>query len=231
MSYFLKEIVCLANSRKNSGRCIAGKEINDNLVGSGIRPVSSRETEEISDRERQFKNMRFPTVLDIIRIPFKKHSPTSFQNENYLIHNNYYWEGVGRFDLGNLPEICGQPTTLWGRDNSSYYGSCDRVPEDSTNKINSSLYLITPNTLEVLVRLEGEEFNNPQRKVRARFSYGGIDYTLPVTDPIIKNSYLAKDNDTYVIQRPYNRMFMCVSIGLPHEGYCYKFVASIIGLP
>jgi hypothetical protein len=81
------------------------------------------------------------------------------------------------------------------------------------------------------VRLEGEEFNNPKRKVRAQFSYGGITYILSVTDPIIEKSYLDKDENTYTIQNPHDRIYVCVSMGLPWEGYCYKFIASIIGLP
>ncbi len=230
MPYFVKKIICLADSRKCSGRCIAGKEMTHNLVGSWIRPVSSRAKEEISDEERRLKNGRFPKVLDIIEIPFKKHNPTSFKNENYLINNKYYWERVRRFDLGNLARLCDQPTTLWGQVSSSYNGLNDRVPEDSTNGINSSLYLITPKTLEILVRLEGEEFDNPRRKVRVRFSYRNTTYLLSVTDPVIENSYLAKSNGVYTIQSPYNQIYICISMGLPWNGYCYKFVASIIGL-
>jgi hypothetical protein len=231
MSDLVKKIICLANSRKPHGRCIAGKEIKNNLVGSWIRPVSSRTDKEISIQECQSKNGRIPEVLDIIEIRFKEHSPTSFQIENYLINHTYYWEQAGHFGLENLPKLCDQPATLWQGGNSSYQGLNDRVSEDSTNRINSSLYLITPNTLKILVREEGREFGNPRRKVRADFSYRGIYYILPVTDPVIENSYLAKDDGTYVIQQPYNRIFMCISIGLPWDGYCYKFVASIIGLP
>ncbi len=49
----LKRIVCLANSRKYSGRCIAGKELlADGRPGRWIRPVSARENEEVSEHER-----------------------------------------------------------------------------------------------------------------------------------------------------------------------------------
>jgi hypothetical protein len=47
-----KRIICLANSRKLSGRCLAGREFVDGCAGDWIRPVSSREHEEVSERER-----------------------------------------------------------------------------------------------------------------------------------------------------------------------------------
>ena len=63
-----KTIVCLANSRKLSGRCIAGKELVNSGYGSWIRPVSHRPTEEISEEERRFENGDDPQILDRISI-------------------------------------------------------------------------------------------------------------------------------------------------------------------
>ena len=45
-----KRIVCLANSRKISGRSIAGREWAENRgAGRWIRPVSARENQEVSE--------------------------------------------------------------------------------------------------------------------------------------------------------------------------------------
>lgn len=48
---FTETMICLANSRKTSGRCIAGKRLTDHLW---LRPVSSRITHEISEYDRRY---------------------------------------------------------------------------------------------------------------------------------------------------------------------------------
>ncbi len=85
MSY-IKRIVCLADSRKMSGRCIAGLEINnDDSVGGWIRPVSIRPSEEISLLDRRFKDGSQPSLLDILEIPMLNPQPHACQTENHLI--------------------------------------------------------------------------------------------------------------------------------------------------
>ncbi len=48
----VKQVVCLANSRKLNGRCIAGKELVQGKATDWIRPVSTREHEEVSEYEQ-----------------------------------------------------------------------------------------------------------------------------------------------------------------------------------
>jgi len=229
MKYSLKKIVCLAKSRKIGGLCFAGKEVSkNNVIGHWIRPVSSRESEEISSNECEYQDGCKPDLLDIIEIPIVKHKPTCHQCENYLIDDEYYWSKEDAFHKNNLAQLCDYPKTLWEPHDSSYYGVKDRVHEFFKDDLKDSLYLISPSSLTIEVQTEGEEFGNPRRKVRARFKYNGEMYFFPITDPDIERIYYKKENGRYIIEKPEGMIFLCVSIGLPHEGYCYKFVASII---
>ena len=217
------KIVCLANSRKISGRCIAGKIAEEN---KWIRPVSNRESEEISEEERRYENGEMPKLLDIISIPVKERKPILHQMENYLIDDDYYWIKTGDFE-GSLNDLLDSPKDLWGTGYSSYQGNNDRMPENMCANYSESLYLIKPQNLEIIVRVEGEEFGNAKRKVRAEFGYNGKTYLFPVTDPVVERKYLSGENGSFTLA--IDKIHLCVSVGLPYNGYCYKFIASIIG--
>ena len=81
----VKRILCLANSKKMSGRCVAGREVLDTGPGPWIRPVSDRPTKEVSKKERQYQDGSDPRVLDIIDVPLIRHQPDACQTENWLL--------------------------------------------------------------------------------------------------------------------------------------------------
>lgn len=84
-------IICLANSRKLAGRCIAGREWTEKGAGRWVRPVSAREHQEVSEYERQYEDGSDPRVLDIVDIPMLEPKPQGFQSENWLLDPHYYW--------------------------------------------------------------------------------------------------------------------------------------------
>ncbi len=87
----IKRILCLANSRKLSGRCVAGREVLEAAPGPWIRPVSTREKEEVSEDERQYEDGSDPRVLDVIDIPLRHQRPHACQTENWVHDPDYYW--------------------------------------------------------------------------------------------------------------------------------------------
>ena len=93
----VKHLVCLANSRKRTGRCIAGKEIvADGSVGGWIRPVSDRENEEVSERERQYADGSDPRILDVVEAPLLSPRPKDYQSENWLLDSDRYWKLISK---------------------------------------------------------------------------------------------------------------------------------------
>src|SRR5437868_5121823 len=89
-----KQLVCLANSRKKGGRCVAG--IVQGSQTEWIRPVSARPEHEVSQTERQYNDRSDPRVLDIISIPLLQPQADRYQSENWLLDPDSRWRKVGR---------------------------------------------------------------------------------------------------------------------------------------
>jgi len=222
--YDPKRIVCLANSRKHSGRCVAGKEVLASGYGSWIRPVSARPSAEVSEEERRYEDGKDPRVLDIIDIPIKGAKPHLYQTENYVINADYYWKKIGTLSRGELKDLVDSPTPLWVNGDSTYHGLNDRVKVEIASRLNNSLVLIEPQQLTIHVGTEGADFGNPRRRVRADFNHHGAHYRLVVTDPVAERAFLAKPNAEYDLKNTY----LCISLGEEYAGSCYKLVATII---
>src|SRR5258708_6949796 len=124
---YSKRIVCLANSRKCSGRCIAGKEVLANGYGKWVRPVSIRATGEVSEKERRYTDGRDPSVLDIIEIPLMRPAPLLHQTENHVIDAGRHWRKAGTFPVHNIGHLLDRPATLWSNGDSAHNGLNDRV--------------------------------------------------------------------------------------------------------
>ena len=222
MSY-PKRFVCLANSRKQSGRCIAGLEIEGGQVGGWIRPVSSSPEGEISVYDQTMENGSNPTLLDILEIQMIETRPDGCQTENHLFDEGFYWEKVGEFQKPNLLHFCDAPSSLWINGHSSSNGINDRIPVRLANSLPNSLVLVEPKQLAIEVR----QSQRGRKQVRAEFWVAGENYNLGVTDPLVERQYRSLGLGSYTYGQ---RAVACISIGEPFYGYCYKLVASIISL-
>ena len=112
----VKRILCLANSRKLSGRCLAGREFDGLEAGPWIRPVSDREHEEVSEHERQYEDGSDPRVLDVIDVPLCEPRPSGYQVENWLLDPEYYWQKAGRLPQTELSRFTEPHRTLGSTD-------------------------------------------------------------------------------------------------------------------
>lgn len=217
------EIVCLANSRKRSGRCIAGLRTD----GSGwIRPVT--EDGPLNRRHYLLDDSTEPIVLDILNINLRKSVPKPYQPENWLIGDlpwhlktrpapRRYIPLIRRF-IENGPDLFGNTS--------------DRVPLKSIieKPVQASLTLIIPNGLSWLVTrsIRGN------RQIRARFTISRVHYDLAVTDHLLEHNLSSLAEGVYSssqigIEENVEILFT-ISLAGPLHGECFKLVAGVIML-
>ena len=217
---YSKTFVCFANSRKTSGRCIAGKESIHGRPAGWIRPVSSRSTHEISLDERRYQDGRDPDLLHVVSAQYLSPEPLPHQTENHLIDDRYYWSQQGTLDFGSIDAWLDRPAILWDAGYSGYAFTNNRVPD--TVAAAASLYLIRVPSLVLVVGAKSTDY--PKRIVRGEFTYGRWTYCLAVTDPQIEAAYLARPDGRYTLQAP----VLCVSLGDPFQGFFYKLIAAVL---
>jgi len=221
----VKRIVCLANSRKLAGRCIAGREWTPEAVAGGwIRPVSARENREVSEYERQYEDGSDPKVLDIVDVPLLEPLPQGWQTENWLLDPELYWRKLGTYSPFDLSRLVDPVAPLWIDGDSTWHGRNDRLPGEPANLPSGSLRLIRVARMELAVFKPGEAFGNAKRRVQGRFLHAGTPYALWITDPRYEREYLAKLDGTYEL----GECYLTISIGEPYRGVCYKLVAAIV---
>ncbi|MEV4130304.1 hypothetical protein [Nocardia sp. NPDC049707] len=170
-----KLLVCLANSYKHGGRCVAGI---DPETRTWFRPVSSRLGGEVYERDRQCPVGGEPRLLDRLSVMLSEHCPYEFQRENWLFEDHRLWMNMGRAGWDEACSLAQCPETLWLNGCDSDRGVNNCVPFAQKDEVRDSLKLIHLDEVGIKVspRLDG------WHRVRATFQYGGIEYTLPVTD-------------------------------------------------
>lgn len=231
---YVKKIVCLANSRKFGGYCFAGKEVLNSGYGDWVRPVSARETEEISKEEQTFADGDCPKLLDVVAVPMLEHRPQNFQQENHLVDDKTMWRKVGRVSHNELPSLLDEtPGPLW----VNYGGNNDRISVVDARNFRYSLLLIKPDSLNITVDWKPYG-RRGEKQIRAKFRHNDHSYNLVVTDLVAETKYAQMSTAGY---RKNGRdlpcqysipgdMHLCVSLAeRPFEGKYFKLVAAIIG--
>ena len=231
-----KRLVCLANSRKLHGRCVAGREWNGREAGSWIRLVSEWEAEAVSKNERQYlsgnqpeyKYWSDPKVLDIIDVPVLESTPEGYQTENWLLVPGVRWRKVGRLSPSHLSVLTDPVASLWIDGYHTFQGFNDKIPIARVRSVTASLRLLYADRLRLTVCTPGEVFGDNKRRVQGGFQHAGRKYAMWVTDPGFERTYLARPNGTYEISDCY----LTISLGEAYRNAsynaCYKLIAAII---
>jgi len=168
-----ERIVCLANSRKPNGRCVAGKALEGRAAGQWIRPVSDRKDGEVSECERQHEDGSDPQVLDVIDVPLIQSRPVGHQSENWLLDARHYWKKAGRLAAIELRRCIDPVGPLWIDGHNTWNGSNDKVPTTLLAQVDTSLRLIHVAALTLAVFVPGETFGNPSVAYRVASSTRG----------------------------------------------------------
>jgi hypothetical protein len=219
----VKRIVCLANSFKTKGYCVAGRELfADGRVGGWIRPVSARPTQEVTHAE-SWCGGGPPKLLDVIDIPLAKHVPHFHQTENFEFEPGRPWKKVGAMTAAQLARMVEHPKVLWANTQHTHFGKNDCLTETEAQAFHRSLLLLALDRVIVNV--------SPSRRTdamsfRAAFEYNGIPYSLKLTDPAITLplSHIEGDHE-------FNKIFACVSLAAPFDrdnNRCHKLLAGMI---
>ncbi len=224
---YVKRIVCLANSFKTGGSCIAGKEVLANGYGEWIRPVSHRPTAEVRPSECGYGNNRWPTLLDIIDVPLLGlTTPRTHQTENHVIDTTRRWVKVGELPVNELSQLRDRPASLWiNSDRTSGGGAFNCISQEEAATLRDSLMLIRPEHFSV--KVGSKTWDGRTRKTyRGSFRYRGISYILQLTDPITISHFETADVGDYAL----NNVHICVSLTEPwpvDNNRCHKLVAAV----
>jgi hypothetical protein len=209
--------VCLANSFKEGGSCIAGIELDannnprfENAHPKWIRPICNTPHGEVHTHLVSHIH-----ILDIVEIEI-----SGFPEErNYQSENSFFMETsirvVGRFDGNQLDRLCENRNLIFGNRGKA-------VSAESIGNLSYSLMFVKP--LQFEVNQKTYEGNPGPPQIRLIFTYKENRYDLPVTDPIFLNSYRT---DPQVLDAC-NQLYLCLSLSVVWNDWYYKLVAGTI---
>ncbi|WP_278908338.1 dual OB domain-containing protein [Leyella stercorea] len=213
-----KFILCLANSYKYGGRCIAGIEvslqegqlsINKSSYGIPIwiRPVSNSAAGEVP-----LSDAIGIKVLSVVKIVNACYAGSGSHSEDY------YYAKLQLLDtLNPSDEFLKKYTDTW---HNCIFGNKGRaLTPDAFQNGDYSL---------MLIRTEGSEIYLDTRytpKPRIKFNYNGNEYDFPITDPEYLNR-LRLDDSLY--RSEYGVLYIVASLGVIHDGWHSKLAATII---
>jgi len=203
------QIVCLANSWKEGGRCVAGI---DTAKGRWVRPVSKLEGGALSVLECSAYDgavSRQVQPLDIVDIGTSTPSPEQGQPENHALGSTS-WRVTGQVTASSLLKFAVDKPQL-------LYGTTDRVADTDVRHVQASLVLVHVKAprFEVRSRING----SPQ--LRVHFNHHGVDYDLSVTDGQDWVRAARHSPDRY----SQGNWLFTISLGVSFRGYRYKLAA------
>lgn len=219
------EVICLANSRKQSGRCVAGLRVDG---GGWVRPVSAEPDGVLQSWHYTLASGREAALLDVLKMRLVCPQPAPHHPEDWLI-NTGQWESAARAGLPQMLEFLQQsatagPELLGGTESRIEYKALRRKPAAA------SLALVRPQELHWQIE---ESPQAGKRRTRAAFTLAGAPYSLPLTDPIWLKRLASLPCGCHPWEANEQEALLTISLSEPFagDGFCYKLAAAVIVLP
>lgn len=211
-----KYIICLANSYKHGGRCLAGIEVTINSNGftvvrnvngqpKWLRPVSHSQSGEVPNSLAL--NIHVLSVVKIVgyqQAGLYSHSEDVYYQTLVVCSSVLPTHSVLKECIDNFHSI------IFGNRGKALTPECFQ-------KGDYSLMLVHSENSEIYI---DTRFSTP--KPRLKFSHNSNNYDFPITDPVfidrIRAGYMGILPDAYLV----------LSLGVEHEGWHSKLIAAII---
>lgn len=216
-----RNILCLANSRKHGGRCVAGLSAD----GAGwVRAVSVKDDGTLFPCDYLCADGAEPGPLDLVAIPFSAHRPRRHHPEDWVIDGKR-WQRLSRLNVPDLAALM-KPHLATGPD--LIRGTGDRITHASVEAepIRASLTLVMPKSIE----LYRKKTMRGSWTARGRFTLAGATYHLGLTDPVWVNTVTRKEGTT-VIQPSTQKLLLTLSLSEMFEQTYFKLIATVLLLP
>jgi hypothetical protein len=209
----MARIICLANSYKHQGRCIAGIDID---IGKWVRPVPQNR-DAIYD-ERLIDSRYEPQLLDLLEIPIGDQAPDKgCQPENRYLAQGV-WRKIRRLSISDIER---------------YIENTPNLLHNQESKVDPDIFTQIPRnqwkSLQLVSVTNPNFFLNRYEKKRGTFLYSGNRFDLKVTDTVI----IDKINKSHNISK---QCLLTISMATPFKTpaydkeYCWKMVAGVIEL-
>jgi hypothetical protein len=216
-----KSIVCLANSYKHGGRCIAGIDLD---TGAWIRLGGKSPDGALIPAEYLLSDGSEPRLLDLIEVELHYALPSAGHPEDWQIAP-VRWSLIQRpasaAHLQKLAAAADTSTTI-------LRGYRDRMTTDEIQQkpMQSSLTLICPSDIHWWIRGERDK-----RRYRALFRRHHVTYNFAVTDPRWLERLNLMPAGIYphsTFADPSAEAWLTISLSEPFHGWHYKLVAAVI---
>lgn len=222
-----RDIVILANSRKDMGHCIAGKDIR---TGEWVRLINKLDSNENAipffdqDISELYGKIIGPKLFECVKIHFNGKLPLYYQPENELISRKR-GQSLGYLSIEDLfkledPE---HPNWLGHRD----FGYSSKIPTskcDSHNPLISSLFFKKLTYEKNHIEIHHKFKPSGVIQYLLNYSINGIPYNSVITDLYAENAL--KNN--YIQEGKHSVLYATFGIGHEFHEFHYILVVGLV---